>query len=69
VDTLAKHDDYLDTRQVGGDEAGRRAETRTNVLLGTTVAAGVATGLLGLLAVRWSSAPPRRTGSAPARPR
>ncbi|MEJ7733098.1 MAG: hypothetical protein WKG00_28365 [Polyangiaceae bacterium] len=69
VDTLAKHDDYLNTRQAGGDEAGRRAETRTNVLLGTTVAAGVATGLLGLLAVRWSSAPPRRTGAAPARPR
>jgi hypothetical protein len=69
VDTLAKHDDYLGTRQPGGDEAGRRAETRTNVLIGTTVAAGVATGLLGLLAVRWSSAPPPRTGAAAARPR
>jgi hypothetical protein len=70
VDTLAKHDDYLETREPGGDDAGRRAETRTNVLLGTTIAAGVATGLLGLLAVRWSSAPPRRTGAgSPARPR
>jgi len=60
VDTLAKHDAYLETREPGGDAAGRSAETRTNVLLGTTAIVGLATGLVGLFAVRWSSVPARQ---------
>jgi hypothetical protein len=56
VDTLAKHDDYLATRQLGGDDAGRAAQTRTNVLIAGTAVAGVATALIGVLAVRWTPA-------------
>src|SRR5262249_37417131 len=66
VDTLAKHNDYLGTRDAAGYDAGRAAQTRTNVLLVSTGVVGVVTVALGLFAVRWSNPHARASsGSSP----
>jgi hypothetical protein len=61
VDTLNEHDAYLATREPGGDEAGRAAQTRTNVLLIVTGSVALATAAMGVFAVDWQHGR-RRTG-------
>jgi hypothetical protein len=63
VDTLAKHSDFVGF-VTSDPSAGQAAQTRTNVLVGVTAAAGVATAALGIFAVRWSAAPARPAPSA-----
>jgi hypothetical protein len=48
VDTMNRHEDFVATGL--GAEAGRRAQDRTNALLGVTLGAAVATLLLGVFA-------------------
>jgi len=55
VDTLQRHDDYLAAPTPDGYDDGRDAQLRTNILLGATSAAAVATFFVGLFAVQWSS--------------
>jgi hypothetical protein len=69
VDTAAKHGRFVDERCASArgqrstsDAAcddlastGSRAATRTNVLAGVTAGVGLATALVGIFAVRWSS--------------
>jgi hypothetical protein len=64
VDTLARHADYLETGQ--GADAGRTAQTRTNVLLFTTIGLGLVTSAIGIFAVGWSSNEDTAVSVAPA---
>jgi hypothetical protein len=55
LDATSRHDEYNDAPTADGLADGHAAETRTNVLLGATAAAAVATAALGIFFVRWSS--------------
>jgi hypothetical protein len=46
-------------------QAGKSAETRTNVLLGVTIGAAAITGVIGLFFTQWSSSTPAATGLSP----
>lgn len=72
LDTASQHDTFRSDRAAGvagPDQVddGRAAQTRTNVLVGATIVAGLATAALGLFAVRWRSRP-APAASAFARP-
>lgn len=58
LDTLGKHDAFLLNRTEDGANAGRDAQLRTNLSIGVTAAAAVATAVLGYLAFRSSGAAP-----------
>ena len=55
LDTLSKHDAFLIHRTEDGASAGQDAQLRTNVLVGVTAAAAVATAVIGYFAFRSSS--------------
>lgn len=55
VDTLQRHEDYLAAPTPEGYDDGRDAQLRTNILIGATAAAGVATVFVGIFAVNWST--------------
>ncbi len=65
LDTRQKHQAFLAHPTDDQGSAGMAAQTRTNVLVGLTVASALTTGLLGLIAVNWSrdGAGRRATGS------
>lgn len=54
VDTNRAHDAYVRTPTDQGWDDGRTKQLRTNILLGTTIATGVATALVAVLWTRWS---------------
>lgn len=71
VDTAAKHDDFVaggcaSQASVGTcanlADAGRSAQTRTNVFLGVSAGAAALTAALGLFLVDWRSSEERRHG-------
>jgi hypothetical protein len=62
VDTIGKHGDYVDAQERdaseeeldAAEEDGRTAQNRTNVVLGITAGAAVATAVTGAFLVDWS---------------
>ena len=54
LDTRERHDQFVQSPSEQAAQDGRAAQIRTNVLVGATIATGVLTGALGLLAIRWS---------------
>jgi hypothetical protein len=52
LDTLSKHSDFVEGRTLDPSD-GKAAQMRTNVLIGVTAGAGVATAAIGIFAVRW----------------
>lgn len=57
IDTLNARDDFhRDRTDADTSSHGERAQTRTNVLIGTTCALAVGTALVGIFAVRWTGA-------------
>jgi nicotinamidase-related amidase len=68
LDTEKRYDSFAETRTDPGlRDAGRAAQTRTNVLLGVTATAAVATAALGLFVVDFRSeqAPERSVQVSP----
>lgn len=63
IDLQAKHSDFEQTPTSATQSAGRSAQVRTNVFIGATAIAAVATAGIGLFVVRWS-APARSTQTA-----
>ncbi|HEY4120061.1 MAG TPA: hypothetical protein VGM56_19485 [Byssovorax sp.] len=55
VDTASKHTAFATSPTQATSAAGASAEARTNVMIGVTAGAAVATAAVGLFAVRWSS--------------
>lgn len=55
VDTLSARDAYVAAPTEAGYNDGVGRETRTNILIGTTAALGVATAVVGVFATRWST--------------
>ncbi|HEX3759933.1 MAG TPA: hypothetical protein VHW23_14560 [Kofleriaceae bacterium] len=54
IDTNRAHDAYVKTPTDQGWDDGQAKQLRTNLLLGTTIATGVATALVAVLWTRWS---------------
>lgn len=63
VDTGNRHDEYVKNPSPENGAAGQSAETRTHALLGLTAATGVATVLIGTIAVRWTDPVTKMTGA------
>jgi hypothetical protein len=59
IDTQAKHDAFKSEPSLARSNDGVDAQLRTNLLFAGTAAAAVASGVVGLLFVRWSSSPQR----------
>jgi hypothetical protein len=57
VDTRSKHDDFKLTPTNELQQQGLDAQLRTNLLAGSAGFAALATGLLGVVFVRWTSPP------------
>jgi hypothetical protein len=57
IDTKNKHDAYVSSRDPDVRDSGQSAQLRTNILLGVTAASAIATGVLGIFFVGWSSGP------------
>jgi len=55
IDTAAKHTHFQDNPTQQTQQTGIAAQTRTNALLGLTLASGLATAALGIFAVRWTT--------------
>lgn len=55
VDANSRYDDFEALRTEAARDTGRAAELRTNVLLGTTIAFAVATGIIGVWLTKWSA--------------
>jgi hypothetical protein len=53
VDTLHQHQVFAANPSAAGQQDGRAAQLRTNVLFGVTAALAVATAGVGIFAVRW----------------
>ena len=65
VDTGAKHDGYIaGPRLSDARDQGIAAQTRTNVLLGGTIAVAVVTAVVGVFFTRWQSDGSRSTQAA-----
>lgn len=66
VDTLSKHSTFQNDQTDENEEAGRAAQTRTNLLIGGTALAALATAAVGAFAVDWDSPeePPNAVGLA-----
>ena len=60
-DTVSKRDAFLDDKTQGRLDDAFSSQTRTNVLLGTSIALGVVTGVIALFFTDWSGSaiPPR----------
>ncbi len=60
-DTVSKRDAFLDDKTQGRLDDAFSSQTRTNVLLGTSIALGVVTGVIALFFTEWSGSaiPPR----------
>lgn len=65
VDTLSKHDDFLEEPTPERSRDGQAAETRTYVLGAVTAGLGLATTVLGLFVVDWGSGPVVSVGASP----
>ncbi len=63
LDTLSARDDFRSHPTAAGYDDGVGREHRTNVLLGATAVAGVATAAIGIFGVRWTSSSRVSTGS------
>jgi hypothetical protein len=63
VDTGNRHDDYLKAPSPETADDGQSAQTRTHALLGLTAATGVATVVIGAVAVRWTDPTTKITGA------
>jgi hypothetical protein len=63
VDTGNRHDEYVKNPSPENGDAGQSAQTRTHALLGLTAATGVATALIGAVAVRWTDPTTKMTGA------
>jgi len=57
LDTQDKHDAFNRAPTSSGQSAGRDAELRTNILIATTAGLGLATAVVGVFFVGWSSGP------------
>lgn len=55
LDTIHAHDDYVKAPTADGWSSGRSKQLRTNILIGSTAAVGVATGLVALFWTQWGS--------------
>lgn len=55
LDTLSKHDAFEKNQTDATEEAGRSAQTRTNLLLGGTAVAALATASVGAFATGWNT--------------
>ncbi len=64
LDTLEGRDAYEANPTQAGLDDGRSRELRTNVLIGATAAAGVATILVGAIFTRWRGERPSRVEAA-----
>jgi hypothetical protein len=64
IDTLHAHDAYAKAPTADGWSSGRSKQLRTNILIGSTAAAGIATGLVALFWTQWS-APASHVAIAP----
>ena len=53
LDTRSAHDSYVKMPTHDAFTAGQSKQLRTNILLGTTIAAGAATGAVALIWTRW----------------
>jgi hypothetical protein len=58
VDTVQQHSDFLLHPTDEGARAGQAADSRTQILLGTTAAFAVGTAALGVFGIDWSSGKP-----------
>lgn len=65
VDTLSKHDAFLQNRTTEGASAGQDAQLHTNIAIGVTAAAAVATAVIGYLALRHTGAQAASGRAAP----
>lgn len=57
LDTISRRDSFPDDRTQARLDDARASQTRTNVLIGTTIGVGVLTGVLALVFTEWSRAP------------
>jgi hypothetical protein len=60
VDSNARYDDFAAARTIETRDSGQASELRTNVLLGTTIVAALATTAIGLWFTRWGGSAERR---------
>jgi hypothetical protein len=67
LDTVTKRDAFLDDKTQDRLDAAFSSQSRTNVLLGTTIGLGVVTGVIAVFFTEWSgpATPPREASVRP----
>jgi hypothetical protein len=64
VDTQSKHDEFKLTPSTDLQDQGLNAQLRTNLLAGGTAFGGLATALVGVFLVRWTTPPSTSSASS-----